>query len=377
VSLDESGNTIKIDQNNNVVNAKIKDTSGNTITSLTTPSNCVGAIKTALFGSINNAVIGDTNANPHGTTKTGLNNFIVNSYSLPVICGGFDGTNTQGFKTTTTGNQIVAIDTANNTVGLSATANTIKIDTSNNTVKLDTSNNTVQFSQTSNQNNIKITDAGGDIATISTPWQLSGTSSIRGVDTQACLNSYNVYNNTYDNLTMTPSDSGPSNFYKALDVYARNPSTTNDYSKVGLNVYNITPKRINYVLSGQNVNNLTNMLFGGVGCQTNFPLVNFGKAFSRNWYASKSAGIVRDIILTYDYVNSAGDIVPNQTYTLTTTNSIIFNGISVNKWSINTALGTGEIVYISYNSNILNSIAGGTFPDYYNGVITVPNGYIG
>jgi hypothetical protein len=388
VGLSTSGNTVKIDPSSNSVISNIKDTAGSAITSLTTPSNCVGAIKTALYGTVTNNAIGDTSAAPHGVVKVGLNNFIVNSYSLPVMCGGFDGTNTQGFKTNTSGSQYVAFDTANNTIKIDTLNNTVGLSTSGNTVKIDTANNTVQFSQTSNQNNIKITDAGGDIATVSTPVVLSGSTTIRGLDSQSYINAYDVYNNVYNNLTMV-TDQQQSTLYKALDVYARNPSTqvvnygqTTVNGLSGLNIYQIYPKKIHYTLCGRSESTSAAVIMGGTGSQRFIYDNTFGKATPQTFSAILAAGSGSPRTLRYHYVNSLGDLKTDGSISVnnsTNTNLTPSNIISINKFWIDGAVGLNEQVLIRVGTvnNAAFTIYSADFDDYYNGVITVPNGYIG
>jgi hypothetical protein len=367
--------------------AKIQDSGGNAITSLTTPTNCVGAIKTALYGQTTNNAIGDTNASPHGTTKTGLNNFIVNSYSLPVICGGFDGTNTQGFKTTTGGSQYVAFDVANNMVGITSSANTIKIDTSNNTIKIASTDNTIQFSQTSNQNNIKITDAGGDIATISTPQQISGTSSIRGLDAQSYVNAYDTYNNAYDNLTMT-SSLNPSGavFYKALDTYVRNPSTTVNNSlfggtgtTTGINMYSQPVKQKQLVMSGTTAS--VNGILGGQGSSQTISNVDWGITKPKTFYISMASGGTAKTFY-YDYIDTNGN-ERTGTYTIPTpiTNwyalplqtGFTEQMVGINSVRVSSTLTTNDTYYISNTQSTANTVCSGSYGRTYNAVITIPN----
>jgi hypothetical protein len=375
-----------------ITSLNIKDTTGNTITSLTTPTNCVGAIKTALFGSTNNAAIGDTNAAPHGgTTKTGLNNFIVNSYSLPVICGGFDGTNTQGFKTTTGGSQYVAFDVANNMVGITSSANTIKIDTSNNTIKIASTDNTIQFSQTSNQNNIKITDAAGDIATVSTPYLPSGTSSIRGLDTQACVNALDIYNNTYDNVTLTPAASGPNAGYKALDTYVRNPTTTVDKTLfgassgtyTGINMYPVQPKVKQLVISGTTT--AVNGIVGGQGSTQTISNVNWGITQSKTFYISMLAGGAQRTFY-YDYVDTNGNehtmnyTIPTPItnwYALPLKTGETSLMVGINSVRVTASLTVNDFYYISNTQSTATAVCSGQYGRTYNAIITIPNNAIG
>jgi hypothetical protein len=90
-----------------------------------------------------------------------------------------------------------------------------------------------------------VDSTGATTATISTPTTIGPASTIRSLDTRALVGARDVTNDLYDNLTLTTSlNEAPNELYKALDVYARNPSTTNDYSVSGLNVYPIFTKKI-------------------------------------------------------------------------------------------------------------------------------------
>ena len=372
------------------VTAKIQDSSGNTITSLTTPSNCVGSIKTALYGQTTNNAIGDSNAAPHGTTKTGLNNFIVNSYSLPVMCGGYDGTNTQGFKTTTGGSQFVAIDTNNSTIKIASTDNTIKISSTDNTIKIASTDNTVQFSQTSNQNNIKITDAGGDIATVSTPYLPSGTSSIRGLDTQACINALDIYNNTYDNVTLTPSTSGPNAGYKALDTYVRNPSTTVNNSifgasgtNTGINMYPVPIKQKQLVMSGTTAT--ANGILGGLNSTQTISNVDWGITKPKTFYISMTAGGTAKTFF-YDYIDTNGNertmnyTIPapiSNWYALPLQTGFTEQMVGINNVRVSASLTINDTYFISTSTSSANTVCSGTYARTLNAVITIPNNAIG
>jgi hypothetical protein len=393
-------------------NVNIKDSNNNPIVAQTTPSNVAGSLKTVLMGSTNNTIIGDTNASPHGTTKSGLNNFIVNSYSLPVICGGFDGTNTQGFKTTAQGSQYVALDTANNTIKIASTDNTIKLSqtstdntikiastdntiklsqtSTDNTIKIASTDNTIKFSQTSNDNNIKITDTGGgDIATVSKPTTFAGTILTRGLDTIAYLSARDVYNDNYDNLTFTNSlNPTPSNLYRALDTYIRNPSTTNNYSQSGLNMYQIYPKKIYCNFGGYNGSATANLVYGGPTSNSMTPsTINFNSVSTLYYWVQTNVSS-RKYLFTYVDLNNtiqSGTITAGGTgynpllgtvgapiamRSLLTFKSVDYIPVAVN---VNIVIATSTAT----PTTNANCIAGLTYHSSFNGAIVVPNGYVG
>ena len=247
----------------------------------------------------------------------------------------------------------------------------------------------VEFSQTSNQNNIKITDAEGDIATISTPFQLTGTSSIRGLDTQSYVNAYDVYNNEYKNLTCVPSQTNPSNLYRALDTYIRNDITTFNNSifgasgtTTGINMYSIPVKQKQLVMSGTSAT-ANGILAGGGSTQT---------IASADWGITKpkifsifmtAASVIKTFY--YDYI----DIFGNErtgTFTPPTVNAwhqlpfqtgFTDNMVGINNVRVSASLLANDVYYIAYNASITNAVATGTFSRSFCGIITIPNNAIG
>jgi hypothetical protein len=296
-----------------------------------------------------------------------------------------------GWSGSGTSHNVVKVSASNALLtGLSTDANTVKLDTSNNTIKIASTDNTIQFSQTSNQNNIKITDAGGDIATVSTPSQLSGTSSIRGLDTQSYCNAYDVYNNKYDNLTMTPSPSGPSNYYNALDVYTRNPSSTVNNSifgasgtNTGINMYPIPIKQKQLVMSGTTAT--ANGILGGLNSTQTISNTDWGIKQAKTFYISMSVGGTAKTFY-YDYVDTNGN-ERTMNYTIPTPISLWYQlplqtgfteqMVGINNVRVSTSLTTNDTYFISNSPSSVNTVCSGTYGRTYNAVITIPINAIG
>jgi len=240
------------------------------------------------------------------------------------------------------------------------------------------------------QTQATLVDAGGDVATISTPTTTTTPSTIRGLDTQSYLNAYNFLTDLYGNLTSTlNSPATPSSSYNALDVYARNPSTqvinygqTTVNGLSGLNIYQVYPKKIHYTLSGRSESVAQAVIMGGTGSQKFIYDFTFGKATPQTFSAILAATSGTPRTLKYHYVDSLGVLrtdgsisVNNSTNTNLTPSTII----SINKFWIDGAVGLNEQVLIRVGAanTAINTIASADNNDYYNGVVTIPNGYIG
>jgi hypothetical protein len=233
-----------------------------------------------------------------------------------------------------------------------------------------------------------LVDADGDVATISTPTVLTGTTTIRGLDSQSYVNAYDVYNNVYKNLTMV-DDQQQSTLYKALDVYARNPKTqvinygqTDVNGLSGLNIYQIYPKKIHYTLSGRTESGAASVIMGGTGSSRFIYDVTFGKASPQAFSAVLTGGSINRII-NYHYVNTDGVLKTDGTALLTALNTPVTLSpatmISINKHWMVGSVGASDQVVIRMGTlnNAAYTICHSDVDDYNNGVITVPNGYIG
>jgi D-ribose pyranose/furanose isomerase RbsD len=240
------------------------------------------------------------------------------------------------------------------------------------------------------QTQATLVDAGGDVATISAPTVLTGTTTIRGLDSQSYVNAYNILTNVYDNLTATlSSPATPSGSYNALDTYVRNPKTqVVNYGQTtvdglsGLNIYQIYPKKIHYTLSGRTESGAANVIMGGTGSSKLIYDVAFGKASPQAFSAVLTGGSINRII-NYHYVNTEGVLKTDGTALLTALNTPVTLSpatmISINKhWMVGTVGASDQVVIRFGTTNTAaNTICHSDVDDYNNGVITVPNGYIG
>jgi hypothetical protein len=276
----------------------------------------------------------------------------------------------------------IAMKTATDTIN----TNTSDINTS--TSAINTKLTGMTYTSNRLQTQALLVDAGGDVATISTPVVLSGSTTIRALDSQSYVNAYDVYNNVYNNLTMV-TDQQQSTFYRALDVYARNPSTqvinygqTEENGKSGLNMYQIYPKKIHYTLSGRTDSSASSVIMGGTGSSKYIYDVAFGKASPQSFSAVITGGFVPRTI-NYHYVDTSGNLQTNGTALITALNTPVTlspaSMISINKhWMVGN-VGTSDQLVIRFGTTntSANTICHSDVDDYNNGVITVPNGYIG
>ena len=124
--------------------------------------------------------------------------------------------------------------------------------------------------------------------------------------------------------------------------------TTNNYSAVGLNTYNIYPKTIVYNMNGQNATAALNQILGGPSCNLTYILQGYGKANPRTWSATILTGGASKT-LSYDYVNTSGDLISVTGVTVPVNSwvSLATNIISINKWSINATLGTADTLIMA------------------------------
>ena len=278
----------------------------------------------------------------------------------------------------------IAMKTATDTIN----TNVATINTSTSSINTKLTGMTYQTNRL--QTVSTLVDADGDVATISTPTQSTGTSSIRGLDTQSYINAYNVLTNVYDNLTATlSSPATPSGSYNALDVYARNPKTqvvnygqTTVNGLSGLNMYQIYPKKIHYTLSGRTESGAGNVIMGGTGSSKLIYDVAFGKASPQAFSAVLTGGSINRII-NYHYVDTDGVLKTDGTALLTALNTPVTLSpatmISINKHWMVGSVGANDQVVIRFGTTNTpaNTICHTDVDDYNNGVITVPNGYIG
>jgi hypothetical protein len=387
-----AGGSITVDS------VKIKDSDGY---SLSAVSNLVPQLKTTLY---------NTSATEIGTSSNPIFSSITNSPTIKIDTTDNSIKLTNGSYTAdvlptianlstseglVTDSALFAFNTNTGdiqplTVNLNGNKNQLEVRDDDAVVKLTSIDNKLTSVSNRLQTQSTIVDAGGDVATISRPSQISGTSLIRGLDAQSYVNAYDTYNNAYDNLTMTSSlNPSGSVFYKALDVYARNPNTqvinygqTSGNGKTGINMYQIYPKKIHYTLSGRSESGAASVIMGGTGSQKFIYDFTFGKNNPQTFSAILSATSGTPRTLKYHYVDSLGDLKTDGSITISTTavtNLTPSNIISINKYWINGDVGISEQALIrvgNLNNNAIFTIASTDYNDYYNGVITCPNGYI-
>ena len=167
------------------------------------------------------------------------------------------------------------------------------------------------------------------------------------------------------------------NSKQGVDVNIANNSTTNDYSRVGLNTYQITPIRKTYQLNGMNNNNVVGIA-GGQNTIVDYRTFTFGVAGLAYPIYFNSTNTTRTLI--YDYVNSSGNLIENATLTLTANSWIATpNILGINKWTVTPqfAFNSADVVFMSVTQASTGSIGSKSVSSYMNGIITIPNGYIG
>jgi hypothetical protein len=197
----------------------------------------------------------------------------------------------------------------------------------------------------------------------------------RILETNSYLSALNVNNQAQTvNITSTLMNSS-----QCVDTYVSNATTSNNFTKSGLNVYNIYPKKLSNILSGsQGGTTATGLFYGGPVNNTmtfgnNYPAGGF--YFATGWRTGN--------VLNYDYVNSSGNIVTAATTMNGATSVALAGGASIKcllKMYSDIDLVSGNFINISVGSTTYSNslcIAGMNYGATYNGVIVVPNGYIG
>ena len=163
-------------------------------------------------------------------------------------------------------------------------------------------------------------------------------------------------------------------------------NTTNEYGKTGLNIYQIYPKKLQYFLYGINSNGVSNMLLGGVGCTASVSRFTFGKSNPQAFSAIMTSGVVPKTV-RFHYTDANGNLQTNGSITINELNintvlaSMSVNPImSVNRvWIVNPA--ATDVLHVRVGNTFFaiaaNTICTSKIDEQYNGIITVPNGYIG
>lgn len=241
----------------------------------------------------------------------------------------------------------------------------------------------VQISTTNNS--VKITD-GTNTLDVLTTTGLSGQNI--GDKNSICTNSC-VYGMDRVSAGITPitSTEVPSIEANALDVFIANTTdiivnvnnqSTQGYGVLtGINVMPIFPKKKSYVWSGYTLQANGVFGFNGTAMIYNNGSTNFGYT-NYNVYLTCSAAKV----IKVDYVNTSGDLVENISITLPANTATLIGGgqiKAVNRFKeITTSNYNAETCFLTYGSTSTNNVIGAfTTQSYFNGVIVIPNGFIG
>jgi hypothetical protein len=216
--------------------------------------------------------------------------------------------------------------------------------------------------------------------------QPTGTSmsSVRALETYA----YNVCLNNSSNLNL-PVTSTTTDTTQSMDVVVNNSSTkvvnygqTDVSGRTGLNIYQIYPKKIHYTLSGRTDSAASSVIMGGTGSSKYIYEVAFGKASPQSFSAVLTGGTVPKLI-RYEYVDTSGNLRLDGSANITALNTVVTlqptSMISINKHWMAGSVGASDQVVIRFGTTntSAHTICHSDVDDYNNGVITVPNGYIG
>jgi len=203
-----------------------------------------------------------------------------------------------------------------------------------------------------------------------------------GLDTKANL--YASFSGTSQPISYT-STSSPNVSY-SLDCFIQNSSTANNYSKIGLNTYNIYPKKKSFIWSGRTNDNLNaDTILGGLngnvaaGQNLGYNSYSFGIT-PHVFYAQ---GNINNLTLLYSYVNSSGNLVSDISLTLTTAGTYyaLASGaaiFSLLKFEITTNNNSAACsIYYNTTTNTTSRVAYSSANQYWNGLFMVPNGWVG
>ena len=163
-------------------------------------------------------------------------------------------------------------------------------------------------------------------------------------------------------------------------------NTTNEYGKTGLNIYQIYPRKLQYFLYGINSNGVSNMLLGGVGCTASVSTFTFGKANPQAFSAIMTSGVVSVAVpktIKYHYTDTNGNLQTDGSVSITGLNihTLIGNNrMSINKaWIVSPA--ATDVLHVRVGNTSVatatTTVCTSKIDEQYNGIITVPTGYIG
>lgn len=278
------------------------------------------------------------------------------------------------------------------------------------------------------------TDSSGNVKNIITDGTDDATvnanvdnSAIKGLDTNSYLMAYNRTNTANEHVTsVKPISNSPAvraletysytvglsdtviagnrvplqitsttgETTQSLDVLVQNPSTSNSYNRpgttnfsmTGLNMYQIFPRKKTFTWSGRTSDNITGNTYTVIG-GINGNVVGGGNMTSISYQYGKVPNIhyasatALGYTLVYSYVDANYNLVEDEEKVLTTTGTTLAGGLPI-FCVLKMALKEGNQsvnvnIYYEKNNNLTYRIGYLSNVIYYNGLITIPNGWIG
>jgi hypothetical protein len=220
-----------------------------------------------------------------------------------------------------------------------------------------------------------------------------------GLDTRATLYASPIGTSGQQQISFTATSSP--NVSYSLDTYIQNSSTTNnakDYiiggldvnNRIGLNTYQIFPKKLYYNMGGYSVYNVGSALMAGWGNNLSFSNLSTSNS---TFYWNLDSTTAGNWGIIYDYINSSGNLVENATQTVATVNGTgtyvpIAGGVQMKgviRWRFDTFRNVSYALYITPSNSssaplgITFSVGGGNAggqSSNLNGIMIVPNGYV-
>jgi hypothetical protein len=135
-------------------------------------------------------------------------------------------------------------------------------------------------------------------------------------------------------------------------------------------------------MGGRTESSSSSVIMGGAGSQRFIYDVAFGKASPQTFSAVLTGGTVPKLI-RYEYVDASGNLRLDGSANITATNTVVTlqptSMISINKHWMAGSVGISDqlVIRMGTLNNTAYTICHSDVDDYNNGVVTVPNGYIG
>ena len=270
-----------------------------------------------------------------------------------------------------------------NGMGINPSSNTVKLDSSNNTVKIDSSNNLIKLTDGTNTASVS-----GTVTNLLNKNALNCNSNLYALNTSTGdINPLTVYlDGNHNQLEVYDKDNiainlQSKNFLDNLNIKAvQQYNTTNTDSKTGLNVNIIKPDEIIINMGGYTNSATTTIL--GYQSASNITTWNYFRGATKYLWLYSTA---TQRTLTIRYTNLTGDLAtatqtvgPNAWVAFT--NNGTFSGLVDIQSDID--CNSGNILWSVRQVNIAptnNSETVGAISStmYFNGLITIPNGYRG